>query len=603
MINISEADKAIWKSDSVPKNIKIVFPALGITLGNDDVVLESFELSEAINDNRELTFTGCIAANIKFECTTLLVDVRNEYVEVSLAAEGAEEMPLFTGYVDEQKRKNYEDETCTIYAYDRLSQLGDVMVGDWMNTLSYPLSLYDFRTALAQEINLDTEPCELIFDNLQIEKTIDGKNMSALLMIQRICQLNGVFGRISRRGKLEFVSLEEKSGLYPSETLYPGDDLFPFAYQNEISKAYYTDINYEGYNVELIDKVQIQENEDDIGGLYGDGVNAYIVEGNWLSYGRSGEELDAMAQTLYEKVSRYAYMPAEIKCIGLPYMECGDIVEADTAKSHVCTYILSRTIKGIQALSDVYKAEGDKLRSKYVPDVHEDIRQIKSQYNAMSRTVEATYSEVYYNDPETGESKSRIDQNAEAISARVEKTGGSDSFSWELLPDGFVLRTGDKEVFRCDKDGITVSGYATASRIESVEGDISKLYANEATLGNVIATKVTANDVKALELSADKITSGTLSTSRLSSNVITTSNFSSQNINADKITSGTLSANRLSASVISSVLNSPDQGIITVGTVQASNFKWHVGSGTYKSLGVNIKIGTVTYRVLGYVYS
>lgn len=423
MINISDKDKEIWRSDSIHKNLVIRFPNKNITLGNEDLLEESFELTETIEDSTELSFTGCHASHIEFECSAFAVDVRNERIEVSLIAEGAAEMPLFKGYVDEQKRKDYEDETCTIIAYDEFSKLKSLDVAEWYEGLSFPMTLMAFRTALAQHIGLDMVQTELIFDSLQIEKTITADTIFASTLIKSICQLNGVFGRINREGKLEFASLPSGKDvyLYPGETLFPGN-IFPGSHKEydprekeDIEKARYTNITHEGFKVDYIDKVQIHEMEGDIGGIYGSGTNAYIVENNWLTFGRTGSELDSMAQTLYEKVSEYTYMPCEIECIGLPYLECGDVVEADTAKNHVFAYILSRTLKGIQALEDTYTAEGDKLRSKYVADVHEELLTIKSKYNMLNRTVEETYSEVF--DSATG--ASRIEQNAQAITTKV----------------------------------------------------------------------------------------------------------------------------------------------------------------------------------------
>ena len=76
MINISENDKRIWKSDSVHKDIIIRFPGKGITLGNEDILAEAFELTESIEDSEQLSFTGCFASQIKFDCATFEEDVR-----------------------------------------------------------------------------------------------------------------------------------------------------------------------------------------------------------------------------------------------------------------------------------------------------------------------------------------------------------------------------------------------------------------------------------------------------------------------------------------------------------------------------------------------
>lgn len=375
MINISEFDKTRWKSDGASKTVKVTFPDINLSIGNDGIIEESLEITQVIEDGTELSFTGCHASQMQIEFASLTTDVRNQKVVVTIQADGTDELPLFVGYVSDQRRSNHEDLNCTIKAFDVFSKWSSLDVSDWFNKYQFPATLLKFRTDFAVNMGVDVITTNLIFDTLQLSKTVENYGINALTIVKGICQLNGVFGRINNEGKLEFVSL----GTTTAET---------------ISRSHYISADYEDYSVNRIDKVQIRESEDDIGGIYGNGTNAYIVEANWMAFGRSGTELTQMAERLYQKVSQYTYMPAEIELIGLPYLECGDCIETDTDNSHITTYILSRTLKGITGLSDEYKAEGSILRSVFVADVHEEIKQLKGKSNTLSRTVEETKSQV-----------------------------------------------------------------------------------------------------------------------------------------------------------------------------------------------------------------
>lgn len=59
---------------------------------------------------------------------------------------------------------------------------------------------------------------------------------------------------------------------------------------------------------------------------------------------------------------------------------------------------------------------------------------------------------------------SRISANATEISAKVSQVGGTNSsFGWSLVSSGFVLYSGNKEVFKVNSSGATVSGAITAT--------------------------------------------------------------------------------------------------------------------------------------------
>lgn len=60
--------------------------------------------------------------------------------------------------------------------------------------------------------------------------------------------------------------------------------------------------------------------------------------------------------------------------------------------------------------------------------------------------------------------QSELNVQAGQIDAKVSKTGGSaQSFAWQLLATGFLLKSGNKTVFQADPSGITVTGQVNAT--------------------------------------------------------------------------------------------------------------------------------------------
>ena len=55
MINISEAEKDLYRSDGVNKEVVITVPGMSITIDNDDLIKESVTLTERI----ESEINGC----------------------------------------------------------------------------------------------------------------------------------------------------------------------------------------------------------------------------------------------------------------------------------------------------------------------------------------------------------------------------------------------------------------------------------------------------------------------------------------------------------------------------------------------------------------
>lgn len=81
------------------------------------------------------------------------------------------------------------------------------------------------------------------------------------------------------------------------------------------------------------------------------------------------------------------YTPFSAECTGLPYLEVGDPVQfyvydfeqSDKQKKDVFVlksfYVLSRTLKGIQSLTDTLSAQGEEKQRRFVSDlgVREDV--------------------------------------------------------------------------------------------------------------------------------------------------------------------------------------------------------------------------------------
>ncbi|MBQ2116150.1 MAG: hypothetical protein II193_06145, partial [Lachnospiraceae bacterium] len=268
---------------------------------------------------------------------------------------------------------------------------------------------------------IDQEDIDLVNDNMLITKTIEPSELSGKDVINAICEINGCFGHIGRNGKFKYIYLptDDRFGLYPRNTLYPADNLYPRDSGSErILRSYYTSCEYEDFMTQEITKLQIRQEENDIGCIYGTGDNTYIIEDNFLVYGKGHDELTEIAQRLLPAMSHRTYRPANVKAKGNPCYEVGDAINVSTKLELVETFILSRTLTGIQSLKDTYSAKGKEQYDEKVNSVHKSIIQLKGKTNKIVRTVEENRLEML--DIEEG-LKNEIIVTAEGLQINIDK--------------------------------------------------------------------------------------------------------------------------------------------------------------------------------------
>ena len=396
---IEHVYKDLYNQDSVRKQMIIAFD--GGELTNSELYSESFELTESLCSETELRFGSCEASAIKFTIANMVDSLVNKVLTVSQVLNGQTDTPFPIGVYKVQSDvpsgdRNYRNVT----AYDSMYDIINADMAAWYESLTFPITLKEFRNAFFAHFEITQEDVELIHDDMIIEKTLSATIIPGKDIITAICELNGVFGHITRKGTFAYISLPEKSGLYPSAILYPGSELFPvpLAYNsgssNEISKSRYISCEYEDFETSFISKLQIRQEENDIGAIVGDGTNTYIIEDNFLVYGKEPEELEEIANKTFNKIRMIQYRPASISLKGNPCLEVGDAVICHTRNKEVATYILQRTLKGIQSLRDEFDSEGVYEYAEKVNSSNRDVKKLKGKVNTLERTVEHTVSRI-----------------------------------------------------------------------------------------------------------------------------------------------------------------------------------------------------------------
>lgn len=228
---------------------------------------------------------------------------------------------------------------------------------------------------------------------------------------------------------------------------------------------------YEDYTVKKIDCVQIKNEEDDMGAVAGDGENIYVIEDNFLCYGKTAADLQTIVDNIYNTIKDVSYLPYEAEVLGNPCLEVADRVRVKARNKTIDSYILKRTIKGIQSIRDTYSATGEEVQSKNVNSVGKSIIQLKKRTNTLKRTVDETISEIYSLD-ESGEKISKIQQNADAISLKVNKGEVSSEISVE---SGSVSIKGNRLTVESDNFSLDGSGEVAVTGSIKTSGSSSSV--------------------------------------------------------------------------------------------------------------------------------
>ena len=363
MLNVTDATKNAYYDDTLLKTLIITFPNKNVTFTGDDILGESVKLIEKIETERSLTFKGCIASKFTFKVADNVIDLRGEYLEATIQADDTEEIPLFSGYVDDQDNETREDIVTTFTCYDPLYKIGSKNMQSWVDGLSFPITVRNFRNSLFSNLGITQEARTLINDNLTISANFKSfvDAPSATDIMKWICQLNGVYGQYGRDKLFHYRELNALSeGTYPAEDLYPGEDTFPSA-ENAgvtINTSDYVSLTYEPYTTDYITKVVIIDGGGLDQGQAGVEGNTFIVQDNPIAF---NVNMQSAARALLAKINVVNHIPViKMKCVGLPYVECGDTFLSYTRKNVCRSYVLQRTLSGIQALFDEYSSDSDK---------------------------------------------------------------------------------------------------------------------------------------------------------------------------------------------------------------------------------------------------
>lgn len=425
--------------DSVDKQIVIEVVGTGISIDNSMIEQGTFSLTETLCSQSELKFGICEANRFTVIVHDMPRSIKGETVVVREYLDGHMDNPFPYGIYKVNSDVPTSDRTKReITAYDAMYDIITADVKSWYAGLLFPMTLRQFRDSFFAHFGITQKETTLVNDGMTVNKTLvatqtdpdstiaEESTISGKTVIEAICEINGVFGNINRDGEFEYIELKEIiSPLYPANDLYPSNDLFPRDPNTISMTGHYITFDYEDFQTKQITQLEIRPSDDSAGAAVGTSGNNYVISGNFLVSDKTGTELEAIAANTLSIIRKASYTPLKSsEVVGNPCIELGDPIRFNTTREIVESYVLQRTLTGIQSKRDSIVSPGSETYKQNPNSIRDQIESVQRRTNKLERTADHTLSELADLDAST---TSRFEQTAEQIQTEVSNRQSADS--------------------------------------------------------------------------------------------------------------------------------------------------------------------------------
>lgn len=464
---ISGKNKELYYTSSIDKQLNIEVVGTRIVIDNSMREQDTFTLTESLNDGSELKFGSCLPNQISFIAHDMPAGLVGKTLRPVETLEGNEDDPFTYGKYKIFSAVPTADRTKRqITAYDAMYDILNADVKAWYAGLSFPMALKQFRYSFFAYLGVEQEETTLVNDSMTVNKTLvasssEGSTVTAeatisgKTIIEAICEINGAFGNMNRAGKFEYVILPSiTSALYPADDLYPRDDLFPSDANTESMTGHYFTFDYEDFQSKAITQLEIRADDNTAGAIVGNPGNTYVISGNFLVSDKTGSELEQIANNVLPIMKQAAYTPLKsCTCVGNPCLELGDPIRFNTTREIVETYILQRTLTGVQSKRDSIAAQGTETHSEKVNSMRETLKSVQRRTSKLEWNADHLLSQYEDLDKQTS---TRFEQTSDSILQEAVARINADNDTRALL---------ELKIDRDDSDQIVSMINASADRI------------------------------------------------------------------------------------------------------------------------------------------
>lgn len=356
-------------------------------LANEYLINESISLEEALYSDENIRFGACESSCLRLTISKAVnIDFQDKWIEVSFSIEGDDSSTIVTSLgkykvisAKPTKDRLYQDLTC----YDKMYDILNANVATWYQELTFPMTMKNFRDSFFTAVNVTQVATNLINDSFVIQGGfITSEELSGKTIVEAICELNGVFGHITKDNKFEYVSI-------------PGSETVPLAYYQNGTCV------YEDYVTDAFTGVIAYSEDGNVGEQVGTNVNPYMIQNNYLIWGSEGtQNLEDALTNLLTKITNIQFKPFTVRTYGNPMLPLGTPITMTSHNGSISSVVMRKYMFGIQNLRDELSAVGDKKYPNDINSTKKEIVRNKGIVHKMENVVDKLNSEIY--DTSTG---------------------------------------------------------------------------------------------------------------------------------------------------------------------------------------------------------
>lgn len=346
----------------------------GTVLTNEDIVLDSVQITRTLCDSEQLAFNTVYATEFNVQIFNDGKKYDGLSVTVNLTA-GTYSANLGTYYVASNPRSN-DRLYRSLVAYDSIAAVLSKDYKAWHNSLktSPPATVGAYRTAFFSHIGITQASTVLCNDATAFNFAEANGALSGATILGELCSINGTFGYLDFDQTFKWFTpyIDAGSALYPALTLYPSATLYPMSVEAAIA-----DMGVDTYDVGkdyydlggLACEEFVTENITQVYMHMGDVVYASGTEGNRLTVTNTLFTMDPnvavqAVANIKATVKDFNYTPTSITMLATPWLELGDVVVAEVSDTEQVYFpVLNFIMTGTGAIRQTIEAKGVRINS------------------------------------------------------------------------------------------------------------------------------------------------------------------------------------------------------------------------------------------------
>ena len=397
-----EQDADVEIDAGQPPIVSLPSGKIPITITNEDILKERFELQENFNTAENWAFGSVEPSCVSFDIrqTDAIPILKGMTFRLYFYFDDNSSTLLYIGtYIFDTDELSEDSKSRTISGYDMIQAIRDLDIIDFYRDLfaaheepdpedtsqtiwvptKEKIKVKDARDALftylvtEEEFPIVQEDTELPNDNFEFAFDVDTEALSAGQLLEDLCEINGRYGHLSRElfnwdmfqirnyQKFKYVRVERYDE--------PGTQIGNEVRIHGMKKGL--------YETNSIGRLKVYNRDDVLLAKYDDGwkkhfsvYNIYdnILIDNLTKNKTTKSALKTMMKNIYDSIRYRKYVPFEAKAPADLCREAGDRItlyldidlqNEDENRSYK-TLIFKRRISGIQNMTDTYSAEGDR---------------------------------------------------------------------------------------------------------------------------------------------------------------------------------------------------------------------------------------------------